>query len=310
MTVIANPGTVVEVTFEGATGLVGTLELGIYDGDTVIQALSTTGINEIAGSGKYVGTRTMPGTVGFYQLLWSVDGTLNPDSVAIEDLIVTGEGAIALGSVSSYVTRAQLKSRLEIPNADTQFDDELDTAREAASRCCDGYKHTRFYPTVETRTYTPTGWTDALPIDDLSELTTLTLDFDGDGTYETTWTAGTEFFLQPENYVADGVPANKLVLNEFVRNGNNCGRWPRYRQSVRVAGTFGWAETPANVVEAAALIAVRLFKRRETPYAIMSVIAAEAVAAARLGNIDPDAKNLLDSIPGAQRPALASLQLG
>lgn len=309
MSITIAPSTSYEATLEsGTTGLVGTLKLGVYDGQGgVTSALATTGIIETpAGSGVYVATRTAPGTAGQYVLVWSLDGTTDPDQVITEDLVVTGEALVTIGGTSSvYITRAQLKARLEIPSADTQFDDELDVAREAASRCCDGYKHTRFYPTTETRYYAGPHWDTAVQIDELNTLTSLTLDFDGDGTYETTWTEGTEFMLEPQNYTADGIPADRVVLNE-----RSTARFPIYRRSIKITGSFGWAETPVNVVGATMLIAVRLFKRRETPYAIMSVIAAEAVAAARLGNIDPDAKNLLDSIPGAQTPVLASLQLG
>lgn len=313
MSITVAPSTSYEATLEtGVTGLVGTIKLGVYDGQGgVTTALSTAGIIETpAGSGIYVATRTSPGTAGQYGLVWSLDGSTDPDQVATDDLVVTGEALLTLGTASIYLTLAELKDLVDVPSTDTQFDAVLNRVRDAASRCCDGYKHTRFYPTTETRTYSPLRWGEEVQIDDLNTLTSLTLDFDGDGTHETTWTEGTEFFLEPENYIADGIPADRLVLNRYARSTNPCGHWPRYRQSVQITGSWGWAETPVNVVQATALIAVRLFKRKETPYAIMSVIANEAVAAARLGNIDPDAKNLLDQIPGSQRPVLASVQLG
>jgi hypothetical protein len=207
---------------------------------------------------------------------------------------------------NEYITKAELKPPLEIPAADTQYDAQLDIAREAASRACDGYKHTLFYPATQTRYYSPDPYQDELRIHDLNTLTSLQLDFDGDDTFEETWTEGTDFDLLPLNHSVDGIPANRIRLRPSV--GRN---WPSYPKSVKLVGSFGWAATPVNVKLATALLANRLFKRlRETPYAIMSVVAGDMVAAARIGKVDPDAANLLDNLPGAQTPPLQSLKLG
>jgi hypothetical protein len=58
-------------------------------------------------------------------------------------------------------------------------------------------------------------------------------------------------------------------------------------------------------VQAATILAGRYLKRaRETPYGIVSV-GADALAAARLGRIDPDVAFLLDNIGGDVAQLLA-----
>lgn len=94
MSLTIAPSTSFEATLGlGISGLVGTLALGTYDGDTATQALATTSINEIGTSGIYVATRTSPGTAGQYVLIWSKDGTLDPAQVITEDLTVTSSSA-------------------------------------------------------------------------------------------------------------------------------------------------------------------------------------------------------------------------
>lgn len=68
----------------GDTGLVGTLTVTIYDGDIVVSAGATSGVNEIASSGSYVISGVAPSDSGTYQVLVG-DGL----ATISEDLIVT-----------------------------------------------------------------------------------------------------------------------------------------------------------------------------------------------------------------------------
>lgn len=92
MSIEVAPGESYKATLEeGVAGLVGVLSLALYDGSTEIDALSSLDISELASSGIYVAERTAPATVGRYVLVWSADGSLDPDQVSTEDLVV-GEG--------------------------------------------------------------------------------------------------------------------------------------------------------------------------------------------------------------------------
>lgn len=195
---------------------------------------------------------------------------------------------------SVYVSATVLKTTLGIGS--TYADADIITAVEAASRACDGYKDTRFWATTEARYYTGDPCERMLDIDAVaaSATATVVVDINGDGTYETTWTNTTDYYMAPINAVADSQPFTQLFLSQTA------GRtFPRYDNAIKITASFGWPSVPGGVTQATSILAGRLLKRaRETPYGIV-VVAGDAVAAARLGRIDPDVAFLLDNLPGA-----------
>ena len=194
-----------------------------------------------------------------------------------------------------YVTAAQLKTTLGIGS--TYADADVATAVEAASRACDGYRNVApgsFAAATQTRYYSPQSCDAYLEIDPLNTLTTLKIDTDGDLVYETTWTNGTDFVLLPENGATDGIPWTEVRI--LPQSGR---RFSGYLKGVQIVGSFGWAATPGAVTQSTTILAGRFLKRaRETPYGILA-ITGDAVAAARLGRIDPDVAFLLDNLPGS-----------
>lgn len=316
MTQVVAPSASYEPSLEeGVSGLVGTLKLGVYDGDTATQALSAASINEILTSGVYVATRTAPGSAGQYVLVWSTDGSLAPDKVRTEDLIVTSDAVAAVGGTSNlYLSVAELKAGQDLTGTSV-YDDKILLALSSACRAIDAYKQTPgFYPRVgESRYYSPNRNDLELPIHDLVSLVSVTVDADGDGVYETTWTRDTDFVLYPLNALTDGFPYNLLRLRRprtsQLSFAGLTTRFPIYENSVKISGTFGWAETPPQVKTATKLLATRLFKRDDTPYGIMAA-GTEAVSLARLGQIDPDVAFQLRNIRGAQPVEFTSVRLG
>jgi hypothetical protein len=198
---------------------------------------------------------------------------------------------------TNYITSTQLKNTLEIGTA-TYADDDITTAISSASRVIDAYKDTRFYPTAETRKYTANQSERSLQIDDLVTLTSFTVDLQGNGSYGTTWVQDTDFYLEPINAALDGRPYNQVTLRP--QQGDI---WPPFNYGVQIGGTFGWTTAPYQVTQATTILAGRYLKRaRETPYGILT-IGTDAIAAARLGKIDPDVSFLLDNLD-ADEPLL------
>lgn len=295
------PSTSYEATLElGITGLVGTLAVGTYDGDTATQALATSGINEIGSSGIYVATRTSPGTAGQYVLIWSQDGTLtDPDLLATEDLLVSSTASsTTVGSGNLYVTRAELKTELNITV--TTYDDRIDAIVSAVSRAIDRIQGTRYYTATDTRYYSPAYCDWMVQIHDLASITSLAVDMTGDGSYGTTWTNGTHFTLEPINNAADGLPYWEVVLR--AQSG---ARFPGYRNSVRIVGSFGWDEVPAQIHEAAMLLASRLFNRKDAPFGALAIGGLDASAVVRIGKTDPDFMLMLESVGGRPKRLVA-----
>lgn len=299
----------------GETGLV--TDIGVLTVDNAgatTQAFSVAGIIETpAGSGVYAATRTSPGTSGQYTLVWQKLST--GETLGIEDLLVTTEETTAtIGSGHLYVTRDDLKEIIGIKSTDYS-DKMIDVAVEAASRSIEGYKGgQRFYPAVEIRYYSAMPGDRYVDIDDLISASSVTVDTNGDGTYDRTWVEGTEFLLDPPNAPLAGQPKRRLVIRSAggftypSTSGWVYETWsvafPGYQRAIKIDGTFGWAATPGPVKQAAVLIANRFLARvRSAPLGMAVAATAEAVAMARLGRLDPDVAFLLDTIPGGNQRA-------
>lgn len=181
--------------------------------------------------------------------------------------------------MANYATVAELKDRLSF--TDTERDFALAQCIEGASRWIEKETGRRFYAVAETRYYTapqytsyaipsdsserPGGGAQGIAIDDLivptvdDELVypTLATDEDGDRVFETTWTYGTDFWLEPFNAAVDGKP-----YRQIVRNGTS-GRFffPQYRGAISVTGSFGYASTTPGAIRELCLEVAELLAR-------------------------------------------------
>lgn len=292
------------------TGLVGTVRYRLLDNDQtaddpIYGPSAATIIEDPSGTGTYVFDGTAPAVAGNYARTW--DTGPGTELIFDEDLIVTADALVPFVPTGhEYVTLEELKAILGLTNEN--FDDlAIAIAIEAASRACDGYKGTRFYAATETRYYSPGFGDVSLALDDLASLTSVEVDLDGDGVFETAWTNGVEFTLYPANSAADARPFRTLNLRQQqVRQFLN-----HYPGSVKVTGSFGWASTPTMVKQATILLANRLLVRtKAAPLGVLIATAGDAVATAHLGRLDKDVAFLLDQLPGAQAATLQSVQLG
>lgn len=191
----------------------------------------------------------------------------------------------------AYATLNEFKGWVSIPVGDLVDDATLQLALDAASGQVDGFCDRTFTadgsPTV--RLYKPE-LGGVLTVDPISTTTGLVVatDENGDGTYETAWTLGTDFRLEPVNAAASGKPWTRLVALGT--------RWfPRlqYRPGVSVTARFGWpGSVPAQVKEATLIQAERLWKRKDAPFGVAGSV--EFGSEMRLLNeLDRDAQNLL-----------------
>ena len=166
----------------------------------------------------------------------------------------------------SYATLAEFKSALGIATADTADDTPLQSVLDATDALIDLYTDRKqgFGTATETRYYTATEWQYTI-IDDLVSITTLTTDDNGDGTYPTTWTAGTDYNLAPGNAALDGWPYTQINVSvTYPRN------FPRdvYR-GVKVVGVFGWPAVPPAVKQAALIQAGAVWSSRTSPFGVI-----------------------------------------
>lgn len=191
----------------------------------------------------------------------------------------------------AYVELEQLKETLSLTG--TQYADwDLQFAADAASRAVDGICNRRFYldtDATQVRYYTPHSRY-FLHVDDLVTLTSFQTDPDADGVFEDTWSVNNDFTLEPLNAAADSWPYTTIR-----RHPNGTYPFPDgYPRTVKVTGRFGWPAVPAAVADATTILASRLVKRkREAPFAIVTVPGVDVGAAIRLGRTDPDVMTLL-----------------
>lgn len=280
------PGATFEATVTASSGLTGTLGARIRDNvGSDFLARTTTGITAdltVGSTSVYRRAFTAPTVAGQYTVVWDDAATV----VKTEELVVA-YSAVTAGTGSVYATRDELKVALAL-QSQTYVDADIDRACAAASRAIDNRCGRAFYTTTETRYFTPNPRDPALDILDVQAISAFTVDIAGNGSFSTTWVAGTDFDLEPFNAAATGRPY------ELVRLRPQAGkRWPRYNRSVQVAGTFGWATIPDPVNQYALILASKLLDRaRKSPNGVI-VFGLEAPIATRISRNDPDFELLL-----------------
>lgn len=152
-----------------------------------------------------------------------------------------------------YCTPEMLKSRRGI--TDSHDDAEILGACFATSQWIEEeYCERFFYRQTATLTFEADDLY-CLKVPDLVSVTTLKTDVDGDGTFETTWSAS-DYQLLPANATAlllkkpyDQIKALGSTF-PVVRNGRGVRA-----DRVQIVGVWGWPAVPAPVTEAAQILA-------------------------------------------------------
>ena len=180
---------------------------------------------------------------------------------------------LALDQNRWYVGPDELKDRLG--QTDPATDSIIAGVCLAASRWIDTYCGRHFFRVTDTRTYQPQNLA-LLDIDDLTSVTSLKIDNDGDGIYETTWTQNTQYMLRigdgQFNQLASGEP--KPYTQVQLIGGSNFFPfiWPFvHLDRVQITGVFGWPQVPPVIAQAALLIASDWFKLKDAPFGVAGV---------------------------------------
>ena len=217
-------------------------------------------------TGNY--TASIPVTSeGLWSYVWVATGTLDQNVFAGT---FTGFGE-TIGQY--YTSPAELKSRLGITGTSDDF--EIQRAVQAAAADVEQFTGRFFYqtPAATVRTYRNTNIYD-VTIDDTVSISQLATDGDGDGVYETVWTS-TQYQLEVTqhqyNVSAKGEPWPYTKIQALGVPGGNylpyVWAWS-HQDRVKVTGVFGWPKVPMNVREAALLLAVDHFKRKDAPFGV------------------------------------------
>lgn len=190
---------------------------------------------------------------------------------------------------NGYTTLSEVKAILRI--TDSVDDALLETSIEAASRQIDSHCERVFYVGTATRIYNPMS-SYMVEIDDLVSLTSLKSSSDADGVFDITWTP-TDYQLEPLNGIVGGayspythIRAVGDYLFPSVNYPNSEGE-----ATVQVTGVFGYGTAvPVDVKQACNLLAVRQYKRYDSP---LGVAGFGDIGVVRVSRIDPDVDALL-----------------
>jgi hypothetical protein len=268
------------ITPSGAWALIDTLTLDPVDTDPSVPATRNL-TTDLASDAPNL----------WYRIVFA---DANGDTSAPTDPV---QNAIVVAEPTLYVQPSALKQTLGIKdsNVDTSYlDADLLASCKSASRAVDkltdrGPFYAKDLSNDEVRTYTARGPLTLL-IDDATAITSVEVDRDDDGIYELTLVEGIDYVLQPTNAPTDGWPWESLRLRSqrsyLMPIGVPAG--------VKVTGRFGWLETPDQIVDAATIIAAKLFKRkREAPFSIIGVGLDNM--AVRIGSYDAEVMMLLQA---------------
>lgn len=178
-----------------------------------------------------------------------------------------------------YVGKEELKSRLQIAPSNTKDDYELQLAIQGVTDWITSYCGQCFYQVTEARMFAPRGvW--ELSVDPFvpGSITSFTLDYNGDGTFETSWTEGVNYqaLREGESYNpgAFGTPRPFNYIRVLMGGTAGGGQffpftWPfTHQDRVKITATWGWAEVPANIQQSALMMAADLFKTKDAPWGI------------------------------------------
>jgi hypothetical protein len=188
-----------------------------------------------------------------------------------------------------YTSVEELKSRLNI--TDTVSDFELELAVQAAARAVESYCGRFFYQIAETRTYVPYDLYE-LPVDDLVSVTSMATDQDGDGVFEQSWVAGTDFQLSfgiwefNANVTGEARPYTHIRAINAVGGGKFFPyTWPFSRlDRIQIIGVWGWPTVPYRVKQATLQVASELFKLKDSPFGLAGTSEFGMVRLPRGGN--------------------------
>ena len=186
---------------------------------------------------------------------------------------------------NGYCTLAELKAALRI--TDSADDTLLENAIEGASRRIDSYCGRYFFQKNATVKVFARNELQVFLRDDLVSITTLSTDDAGNQTFSTTWTANTDYALEPYDATLLGIPYYRVT----AVGGKT---FPFFTvppmPGVRIAGVWGYPSVPDDVREACVLLAARGFARYNAALGVVGF----GDMALQVRAVDPDVRDFLN----------------
>lgn len=203
---------------------------------------------------------------------------------------------------SNYCTLDELKAELGIGevSSDTFDDSKAQLSIAAASRQIDGFTGWRFWQdaVATARTFRPTDGSLLSLLDDPSGdgIATTTglivaLDAADVGTYGTTLTIDTDYFLGPLNAAtrSPAWPYTEINLTGITYSFNGSAY---NRPTVQITAKWGWPAVPDDIHKACLVQAAQLFKAKDAAFGVAGLAGLDGIGM-RAGEWNPIARGLL-----------------
>lgn len=185
---------------------------------------------------------------------------------------------------NGLTTLSEVKSILRI--TDSVDDSLLETCIEAASRQIETHCERVFTSGTATRVYAPQD-SFITETDDIISITSIKTSSAADGVFDITWTA-TDYQLEPLNGLSGGLQAPYTRIRAV---GDYLFTTSAEEATVQVVGVFGYGTAiPTDVKQACNLMAIRQFKRYDSP---LGVAGFGDIGVVRVSRVDPDIESLL-----------------
>lgn len=216
-----------------------------------------------SGAGVYFINVTCP-IAGEWSYTWTGTGTV-PD-------VVHGSFTVLETNLGHlYATPQMIKSRVGLAATDTSSDYELQGACYAASRRIENVCSRVFWRGTDTRIFDNEGdlfRVDLGPFNDLVSVTSIAVDADGDGVFETTLASG-DYQLWPRNTA--GPEQRPYTAVHRLGGFWPVVYWPTTRpERIQITGVFGWPTVPWAITEAAKILAEEMFRMKDAPIGVMT----------------------------------------
>lgn len=192
-------------------------------------------------------------------------------------------------ATGDYCTLAELKERLWPSGEETDniTNTMLSNIITAVSSQIGNFCGRRFYTTdtTEVRYFTTVDGEYLWPDLDIISVTTMAVDYNADRTYSTSLDTG-DYDLLPTNASLDSKPYSYIRISPLGTE-----RFPTHQNGVKIEGYFGWSAIPAAVKEACLLQCQRVWKRKDSPFGMVSNPVGGEIR--MIDKLDPDVQVLL-----------------